>query len=644
MAKKTTEEIVITALDPLEGIRKRPGTYIGPVTNPDVLLRESIDNSIDECLGNYTNEIHVFSNTGNDDRYSGCYDKGRGIPITLMKHNKELVPQFKVAVSSTHAGSKFNNTAKEGSVGLNGLGTKAINALSTEFYIASKITSENFDKSTQIVKDAWETRRSEGNLYYCLHYQKGKFQWDKVLTIAQINDMLGLKLMDDYSTYTIFSPDDSIFHNLKVTVPVKNFYYLDAIMKYFYHRNNLLVSVNGKTLSHNAFQPYKYTFCKSIELDSWKTADERFRDRMNKKLSLLVTFEFDPELREMNSEGSVNSLSCWGKNTKFGEQIVTQGLKNYFGISHNYLTLGLKIVTIMMIGEAEFDSQTKNQLTGIPGLGRNDWTKFSDEMHQICKNNPEISEHIALLNQYAAQMKALTTQDLVKSKVYVEGDGTKANHKLLPVKLRDALSKNREDCILFIVEGDSAGNGLIKTRDPLTMGVLPLRGVPLNSTNLDISEVLENQEMCDMFSAIGMGAGDYTTTKRRYSKLIIAADADIDGYKISCLILGALLKHNPQVFDMDMVYLANAPLYKQGDKFIWDEADLDKKKPYKRYKGLGEMNSDEVHEALVNPKLCRYIKVTKEGAEYALRLISNKDARKDLMREIGCLSEILDIA
>lgn len=638
---KKTEEIVITALDPLEGIRKRPGTYIGPVTNPDVLLREAIDNSIDECLGNYTNEIHVFSNTGTDDKYSGCYDKGRGIPITLMEHNKELVPQFKVAVSSTHAGSKFDNTAKEGSVGLNGLGTKAINALSNEFYIASRITPENYDRSTPIVKEQYLARKSEGNLYYCLHYQKGKFIWDRVVTVAELNEMLGLKLKDDYSTYTIFNPDDTIFHNLKVTIPVKNFYYLDAIMKYFYHRTNLQVSVNGKSLSHNAFQPYKYTFCKSIDLDAWRTADERFRDRMNKKISLLISFEFDSELRDMNSEGSVNSLSCWGKNTKMGEQIVTQGLKNYFGINHNYLTLGLKIVTIMMIGEAEFDSQTKTQLTGIPGLGRNDWMKFSDEMHQICKANPEIAEHVALLNQYAAQMKALTTQDLVKSKVYVEGENTKANHKLLPVKLRDALSKKRDECILYIVEGDSAGNGLIKTRDPLTMGVLPLRGVPLNSTNLDISEVLENQEMCDMFSAIGMGAGDYTTDKSRYAKIVIAADADIDGLKISALILGALLKHNPKVFEKEMVYLANAPLYKQDGKFIYNEADLNPKKPYQRYKGLGEMNDDEIYESLVNPVNRKFIKVTKEGAEYALRLISNKDARKDLMREIGCLSENL---
>lgn len=644
MTKKKKIEDSFQSLKPLEHIRLRSGMYIGSNTNPDVLLRECIDNSIDECLGNFANEINVFSNRGIDDSYSGVFDNGRGVPITLKEFNGKMKPIIQVACSEVNSGSKFNNSESDGSIGLNGVGIKATNALSTDFYIMSKITSENYNKSVPSVKTAWENNTDNKNLYYGFHYQKGELIEDFVSTIEEINSKLQLNLLDGYSTYTIFQPDESIFHNVKVTVPVKNFYYLDAIMKYFYHRSNLTVSVNGKTLTHNSFQPYKYTFCKTIDLESWKTADERFRDRMNKKLSLLVTFEFDPELRDMNSEGSVNSLSCWGKNTKLGEQIVTQGLKNYFGISHNYLTLGLKIVTIMMIGEAEFDSQTKNQLTGIPGLGRNDWTKFSDEMHQICKNNPEISEHIALLNQYAAQMKALTTQDLVKSKVYVEGDGTKANHKLLPVKLRDALSKNREDCILFIVEGDSAGNGLIKTRDPLTMGVLPLRGVPLNSTNLDISEVLENQEMCDMFSAIGMGAGDYTTTKRRYSKLIIAADADIDGYKISCLILGALLKHNPQVFDMDMVYLANAPLYKQGDKFIWDEADLDKKKPYKRYKGLGEMNSDEVHEALVNPKLCRYIKVTKEGAEYALRLISNKDARKDLMREIGCLSEILDIA
>lgn len=518
-----SEEIKITALDPLEGIRRRPGTYIGPVTNPDVLLREAVDNSIDECLANYANEIHIFSNAGNDDRFSGCYDNGRGIPIGLMKHANKMVPQFQVAVSVVHAGSKFNNTNKEGSVGLNGIGTTAINALSVDFMILSRITENNYDKSTDKVREAWEPGT---NKYYMLHYQKGKFIDDTVVTISEVNEKLGLSLLDGYSTYTIFSPDGDIFHNLKVTVPVKNFYYLDAIMKNFYGRDSLSITVNGKSLSHNNFEPYKYSFCKTIELDQWRTADARFKDRMNKKLGLYVTFEFSDDLCDMNSQGSVNSLACWGKNTELGERIVMQGMKSYFGLSHNYLSLGLKLTTILMIGEAEFDSQTKTKLTGIPGIGRNDWTKFSDDIFQIFKKNPEISEHIAQLNEYAAQMKSLTTRELVKSKIFVEGEGTKANKKLKPAKLRDALGKDRDKCSLFIVEGDSAGNGLIKTRDPLTIGVLPLRGVPLNSTNLDISDVLENQEMCDMFSAIGMGAGDYTTDKASYGKIIIAADAD----------------------------------------------------------------------------------------------------------------------
>lgn len=636
------EEIKITALDPLEGIRKRPGVYIGSVVNADVLLREAIDNSIDECLANYANEIHIFANAGTDQKYSGCYDNGRGIPIGLMDHHGKMIPQFQVAVSNVHAGSKFQNAGKTGSIGLNGIGTTAINALSTEFYIVSKITKDNFDKSTDIVKKSWKAKGSE-NIYYCIHFQKGKLIWDEVITIEKLNKMLGTDLVDGYSTYTIFSPDPLIFHNLKVTVPIKNFYFLDAIMKYFYNKTDLKVFVNGRRLDKNSFEPYKYTFCKTIELEQWKTADEKFKDKMNKNLGLLVTFEFDPDLAPMNSEGSVNSLASYGKNTDLGEKIVVNGLRDYFHIDHNYITLGLKIKTVLMIGEAEFDSQTKERLTGIPGLGRNDWMKFSNEMYQICKKNPEIGEHIALLNEYAASMKQLTNKDLIKAKVYIEGEQAgAAGARLKPAKLRDALGKKREECRLWIVEGDSAGSGLIDMRDPLKDGILPLRGVPLNSANLDISDVLENDEMRDLISAVGMGTTEYNTDKVRYGKLIIATDADIDGLKIAALVLGCIMKHMPFLLEKEMVYIADSPLYKQGNDYFWkgEEDKMLKNKSYTRYKGLGEINSEQIGEIFFGGH-CRYHKVTKEGADYALRLITNKDARKDLMREIGCLKDFL---
>jgi DNA gyrase/topoisomerase IV subunit B len=417
---------------------------------------------------------------------------------------------------------------------------------------------------------------------------------------------------------------------------------LDAIARYFYQNSNIKVYINHKKLD-SEFKPYKYTFCRTIDLDAWKTADERFRDRMNKKLGLIITFEFDPMLSPLDSDGSVNSLSSTGKNTDLGVKIVTQGLKDYFHINHNYITLGLKMKTIMMIGEAEFDSQTKERLTGIPGLGRNDWMKFSDEMYNICKHNPEIGEHIALLNEYAASMKQLTNKDLIKSKVYIEGEQVgSSGAKLKPAKLRDALGKDREKCDLFIVEGDSAGSGLIDTRDPLTVGVLPLRGVPLNSANLDITDVLENDEMKDLISAIGMGTTELRGSKARYGRIIIAADADIDGLKITALVLGCILRHMPFLIEMGMVYIADSPLYFQDGKYYYkgEEDQMKKNKGYTRFKGLGELNSDQIDDIFFHGN-CRLVKVNQDGAEYALRLITNKDARKDLMREIGCLREYL---
>lgn len=165
----------------------------------------------------------------------------------------------------------------------------------------------------------------------------------------------------------------------------------------------------------------------------------------------------------------------------------------------------------------------------------------------------------------------------------------------------------------------------------------------LNSANLDITDVLENDEMKDLISAIGMGTTELRGSKARYGKIIIAADADIDGLKITALVLGCILRHMPFLIEMGMVYIADSPLYKQGDKYFYKgEEELLKKskKPVKRYKGLGEMNSDEIGEVFFEGN-CRLIKVNMEGADYALRLITNKDARKDLMREIGCLRDYL---
>lgn len=642
MTEQKKIEDSFKSLKPLEHIRTRMGMYVGGNTNPNVIFRECIDNSIDECLGGYANEIHVFSNRGEDESYSGVYDNGRGIPLNLMEHNGEMKPIIQVACSEVNSGSKFDNTDTEGSIGLNGVGIKATNALSSDFYIMARITQENFDKSTEKVKSAWNESHDKNNLYYMFHYQRGEYIEDKVTTVAEMNELLHLEMEDGYSTYTIFQPDSDKWHNTKTTIPVNNFVWLDAIARYFYQNSNIKIFINKKKLD-SEFKPYKYTFCKTIELDAWKTADERFRDRMNKKLGLLVTFEFDPQLGQLDSDGSVNSLSSIGKNTDLGIRIVTQGLKDYFHINHNYITLGLKIKTVMMIGEAEFDSQTKERLTGIPGIGRNDWTKFSDEMYNICKHNPEIAEHIALLNEYAASMKQLTNKDLIKSKVYIEGEQVgSSGARLKPAKLRDALGKNREKCDLFIVEGDSAGSGLIDTRDPLTVGVLPLRGVPLNSANLDITDVLENDEMKDLISAIGMGTTELRGSKARYGRIIIAADADIDGLKITALVLGCILRHMPFLIEMGMVYIADSPLYFQDGKYYYkgEEDQMKKNKAYTRFKGLGELNSDQIDDIFFHGN-CRLIKVNMEGADYALRLIINKDARKDLMREIGCLRDYL---
>jgi len=263
--------------------------------------------------------------------------------------------------------------------------------------------------------------------------------------------------------------------------------------------------------------------------------------------------------------------------------------------------------------------------------------------HIFKENDEEIKLHVDKLNEYASAMENIKVIDKVKSMVNIsKGEGDRSR-SFLPNKLRDASSKKRTDCELLIVEGDSAGGIILQARDPKFHALLPLRGVPVNAANLNYENLFDNEEMKDLISTIGLGINEYhDTSNPRYGKVIICADSDPDGANISSLVLGAIAKHMTFLIDEEMVYVAEGPLYQQDGKYIYPsdniEEKLNRENPFKRFKGLGELNVDDADNCFINKDQRRLLRITRDNIDEALLILISSGHKRKLMVESGIIT------
>ena len=620
------KEIEIIHLEFPDNIRTRSGMFIGSTDNPDIILREVIDNSIDELFNcNHANKINI--DTKSFDEWSVISDNGRGIPIQ-WDSEKEMT-KAQMASSLVNAGSKFNKIGTV-AVGLNGVGIKATNALSNRFVILSKITESNYKESIPEVESTYNQLAGTDELFYVLEYAKGIKIFEGGLAKTTIVEKYSIDFPAGMSTIVAFQPDDTIFTTVRSSYPKKNLYYLKTIFNKFYNKD-ISVILNGVEVA-NEFVPYKFEFLS--EIISQKTKD---------KIRFYITFDVDTNMNVTDYAGSVNSLVVdRGVHIDRARECYWSALKSKFGIEHDYITNGLKMLVIVLAGEVDFSSQTKERLVYLSGAKYEDCEPIRSEFKRIFRANEQyFKEHVDRLNAYAESLTKISTITKIKNTIAMSSEmGDKIRSKV-PKNVLDASSANRKECELLIIEGKSAGTQLRKKRDSKTQAIFFLRGKPLNAINADLDTLFANEEMKNIIIAIGCGVNEvHSLENPRYDKVILCADADPDGLYISSLMVGMFAKKMSFLIRNRMVYVLKAPLYKQNGKYYYlgdDMSDFDKTKPFKRFKGLGEMSEEEVKECIVNKETRRLTCITEEQVQYALELLTSTTARKNLMIERGVL-------
>lgn len=666
MPKKINEE-VIEFLRPRDAVRRRYGMYISTNENADVIFREIIDNSCDEISSGYGNTVLISNNFNG---YCFVADNGRGIPIS-MSEDKPGTTQAYLSISELHSGSKFNN-ADVSRVGQNGVGSACCNFLSESYWLLSRITENNYNRSIPAVKEVWEKAgpRSKKDLYYVVCCRQGELVFESAGRLKDIEKEI-FKGVNNYvpippeqSTIVLFRPDSEIFESTHANIPIRNLQYFLLIQEKFYNRRvNIVVDGN---LVNNSFKPFKYELTRTIV-----PKDNSF----NSQVGVYMTFEADPNLGPKTEIGSVNGLDVnQGQHIQIAESVFKTALKDYYKIKHDCLLNGFKVCIIILAGEVVFDSQTKSRLKNITKVKTTDFVDVVKDIEKIFRRNAEYWDlHAHKLDRLAESMKDIGAAELADRMMEGSSGVNLYRSKLDLVKgFAEATGKNRMACELFITEGDSAAGSLVTARpDTTRFAVLPLRGKILNVTGVTAKRAMESQTIYSIFKTIGLGLDINNVTKdcqtreealevirqkSRYGKVVIATDADADGSQIANELLHMFSRYASFMIDLGLIYRAISPLWKGKSKstgkityYYQDDptnpntgfpADMDEHSHFARYKGLGSLSPDtgEVEDAFFNESTRRLIRITPEGLDYATNLNEDINARKQLLADKNVLT------
>lgn len=662
----------ITLLKWPECVRTRIGMYLGGTDKESVnnLLREIIDNSIDESY-QFPGCNEIFIDRNFNGPYSVVADNGRGISIG---YNKDVpgVISADVSISTLHSGTKWsNNTTK--TVGQNGLGSAAVNAVSETYILMSKITQENYDKSLPQVRELWEKSiKSKKDLFYIVWYQRGVKFYEGALKKRDFEKMFFgpicpkgyTELPSGFSTIVIFKPDPDIFESIKMELPLINLRYFLLIQEKFYNRK-VTITADGEKFNGSGWNGYQFNVIKKIIPQD---------PSMNKSIDVFVSFEMDPNLGPKDENGSVNGLNVpSGVHITYAETAIETALKDEYKIKHRYAINGLKICVILLASEVVYNSQTKEKLKSISKVKSQDIVdNLIPEIKKLIRKDPDYwGLHVDKVNYLANSMKSLSSME--KAEQLKIGTNQSAAYKLkneLKPSFVDATAgpDDRWNCTVFIVEGDSPAGSLISSRtNAKYQAVLPLRGRPLSTSGLNESQMLENVELYTLFKSIGVGldcnnlmseaktreeALEILKKSARYGKIVISTDSDADGSIIASSVLYTIHRYARFLIDAGMVYVASSPTYSQGGHY-WYPGDptidgeipvgLDPKKPFSRYKGLGSLDPPEVFDAFFNPTTSRFYQITLDGEDYAASLVDDINVRKALLTNKGIITNPFNV-
>ena len=580
----------IQILEGLEAVRKRPGMYIGSTSSRGLhhLVYEIVDNAVDEALAGYCDTIQV---TINKDNSVTVIDNGRGIPVGI--NHKAGIPAVEVVFTILHAGGKFGGGGYKVSGGLHGVGASVVNALSTHLevtiYHEGKIYRQRYERGKVVYKlkvigecDPKKTGTTVTFLPDSEIFEETIFDFNvlkqRLREMAFLTKNIKIVLRDD-------RPEEPIEKTFHYEGGIKEFVtYLNKGKTPLYPdiiycegmKDNIYVEV---AMQHNdGYTEGSYSFVNNITTPEGGTHLTGFKNALTK------TF---------NSYARLNKL-----------------IKDTETLSGDDIREGLTVIVSIKIEDPQFEGQTKQKLGNSEARGAVD-NIVSEQLMIYLEQHPQVAKMIlekSIMAQRAREA-ARKARDLTRRKSALEGMS-------LPGKLADCSDKDPSKCEIYIVEGDSAGGSAKTARSRATQAILPLRGKILNVEKARLDRIYANAEIKAMITAFGTGIHeDFDISKLRYDKIIIMTDADVDGAHISTLLLTFLYRFMPDLIKEGHVYLAQPPLYKlEKNKKVWyaysdeqlaailGEVGRDQNNKIQRYKGLGEMDAEQLWETTMDPE------------------------------------------
>ena len=589
----------IQILEGLEAVRKRPGMYIGSTSSRGLhhLVYEIVDNAVDEALAGFCDTIYV---TINKDNSVTVIDNGRGIPVGI--NHKAGLPAVEVVFTVLHAGGKFGGGGYKVSGGLHGVGASVVNALSNwlevEIYHEGKV--------------------------YQQRYERGKVM-EKLTVIGDCEE-------EKTGTKVTFLPDDTIFET--------TIFDFNVLKQRFREMAFLTKGLKIVLKDDREEEPKERTFHYEGGIKEFVTYLNRsatplyeqiiYCEGMVNNVSVEVAMQHNDSYSD-NTYGFVNNITTpeGGTHVVGFRNAITKTFNDYArknkllrdnepNLSGEDIREGLTSIISVKIEDPQFEGQTKQKLGNSEARGAVD-NVVSKQLEIFLEQNPAVGKIIvekSVMSQRAREA-ARKARDLTRRKSALD-------NMALPGKLADCSDKNPENCEIYIVEGDSAGGSAKTARDRATQAILPLRGKILNVEKARLDKIYGNAEIKAMITAFGTGIHeDFDISKLRYHKIIIMTDADVDGAHISTLLLTFIYRFMPELIKQGYVYLAQPPLYKlEKNKKVWyaysdeelsniiNEVGRDGNNKIQRYKGLGEMDAEQLWETTMDPEHRILLRVT----------------------------------
>lgn len=594
MTKKdnTYNADAITILEGLEAVRKRPGMYIGSTSTKGLnhLIYEIVDNAVDEHLAGYCTEIFV---TLNADGSATIQDNGRGIPVGI--NSKTGRPAVEVVFTVLHAGGKFTDGNYKISGGLHGVGASVVNALSEWLTV-------------DVRKDGiiYNQRYERGKVCYDLRKNGTCRKTESGSTITFLPDKEIFDKIYFKADYIKSRLHETAYLNPELTITFTNKRFNEEETVVFHEPEGLVAYVNELNSGKEAAAPVVYFKGQEdgIEIEAAYQFVNEFQENILGFCNNIYTQEGGTHITGFKTRFTM-IINQYAR--ELG--ILKEKDENFTGAD---VRNGMTAVIAIKHPDPRFEGQTKTKLDNPDAQkAANDITneeliRYYDKNLENLKKTIECAEKSARIRKAEAKTK---TNLLTKSKFVMEGNG----------KLSNCESRNPEECEVFIVEGDSAGGSAKKARNRKTQAILPIRGKILNVEKASMDKVLANAEIKTMIQAFGCGfsegyGNDFDITKLRYNKIIIMTDADVDGAHIATLLLTFFYRFMPELISAGHVYLATPPLYKAipkkgKEEYLYDDAALDKYRAthkgeftLQRYKGLGEMDAEQLWETTLDPE------------------------------------------